>query len=124
MDQGLLVTSGHKLIELLAASGMKIRGAMWVRNPELGTWRLWLVPEKNFKDKREFYRRIAEVISHNRTTVSGIDVSDTEFIQDSHPAMKAMKSLFKVTTGGAIHMSGSQVNGFYLPEGIILQMDL
>jgi hypothetical protein len=124
MDQSSLVTTGHRLVEALETAGMKIRAAMWVNNTETGSWKLWLVPEKSLKDKREFYRRVAEVISKDRNAYSDIDISDTEFIQDTHPAIKAMKSLFRVTGLSQIHVTRNLMNGYFLPDGIILRMDL
>jgi hypothetical protein len=123
VDQSVLVSSGHKLIDLLAAAGMEARAALWVHAPETDTWRLWIVPDKSIKDKRDFYRRVAEVISKHRDEISGIDVADTEFVSETHPAIVALRRLAKVTDHGAVHLANTKLNGFFLPTAIILKMN-
>jgi hypothetical protein len=122
MDQSL--TAGHRLVDALEAAGLNIRAAIWVNNSETGSWKLWLVPDKSLKDRREFYRRVAEVISKDRSMYSDIDISDTEFVQDTHPAIKALKGIFRVKDRGQIHLKQNQMNGYFMPDGIILKMDL
>jgi hypothetical protein len=123
VDQDILVSSGHKLIDLLAAAKMDIRAAVWIHAPETDTWRFWIVPEKSVKDKREFYRRAAEVISKNRDTLSNIDISDTEFVTESHPAIAALKRMFKAKGHSTIQLEACSLNGFFISRAIILQMD-
>lgn len=123
MDKTTLVTNGHRLLDLLLTAGIRSRAALWVHNPEVDIWRLWIVPNPDLTDKREFYRRVAEVISANRNDLPGMDVSDIEYVSDKHPAVRALSLLVKVTTGASVQMSNTNFGGFYLPDCIILQMD-
>jgi hypothetical protein len=68
--------------------------------------------------------RLAEIITKNRSELGGIDASDTEMVLDSHPAMKGLKNFIRAPGLGSIHFSGNRFNGFYLPDGIILRVDL
>lgn len=123
MDKNLLVSSGHALIDALDRSGQPPRIAMWVHNTDMDTWKLWIVPDKSITDKREFYRRVAEIISKNRPAFGGIDASDTEMVLDSHPAMRGLARFIKVPGMSAVAFSGNTFNGFYLPDGLILRVN-
>lgn len=124
MDQEILVTSGHALVKALDNDGLSPRIAMWVHNVDTDTWKLWIVPPKDMNDKREFYRRISEVISRNYDSIGGIDASNAEMIADNHPAMKGLSGFIKCKGLGSICFTGNRFNGFYLPDGIILRSDL
>jgi hypothetical protein len=75
-------------------------------------------------DKHEFYRRISVIVAKNRASLGGIDASDTEMILDTHPAVKGLKVFMRAPGLSSIHFSGNRFNGFYLPDGIILRIDL
>ena len=124
MDQNTLVSSGHALLKRLDAAGLQPRLAMWVHNTEMDTWKLWLVPPTGVLDKQDFYRQVAQIVSKHRAELGGIDVSDTEMILDTHPAVRGLKAFIKAPGLGNISFSGNRFNGFYLPDGIILRVDL
>ncbi|TQF37515.1 hypothetical protein UNPF46_19190 [Bradyrhizobium sp. UNPF46] len=111
------------LVELLTQNKMAPRAALWVVNPESNIWRLWIVPSVDIKDKHEFYRRAAEIISKHRTELPDLEISDLEFLQEKHPAIQALKKLTKVTGGGTVSLQSSTLNGFYLPDSLILEMN-
>ena len=122
MDQNVLVSSGHALVRALDAAGIPPKVAMWAHNTETDTWKLWLVPPANITDKREFYRKVAEVISRNRTEMGGIDVSDTEMLPDTHPAVVGLKAFITMPGLGTVNFSGNRLNDYYLPDGVILRV--
>lgn len=124
MDQNVLVGSGHALVRALDRSGFPPRLAMWVHNADTDTWRLWIVPNASMKDKRDFYRRVSEIVSQNRAELGGIDASDTEMVADTHPAVRGLSKIMKAPGLSSISFSGNKFNGFYLPDGIILRADL
>lgn len=124
MDQNILVSSGHSLVRAMDEAGLSPRIAMWVHSSDTDTWKLWLVPPPGLNDKREFYRKLAEVISSNRDRLPGIEVSDTEMVADTHPAMTGLGRFFKVLGLSGIQFSGNRFNGYYLPDGIILRSNL
>jgi hypothetical protein len=124
MDQAVLVRSGHLLIRELDKAGLAPRAAMWVHNTETDTWKLWVVPPAALTDKREFYRRIAELVTHHRSELGGIEASDAEMILDEHPGMQGLKRFIKAEGLSAITFAGNKFNDYYLPEGIILRMAL
>lgn len=124
MDQSLLVTSGHQLVDLLRDRGLNIKAALWFHNVDADSWRLWIVPSKEMKDKHEFYRIVSETISAHRASLPGIDASDTELIPENHPVISALKGSFKVTGRSTISIESSYFNGFYLPRAIVIEYDL
>ncbi|WP_156435448.1 hypothetical protein [Bradyrhizobium lablabi] len=124
MDQGTLVRNGRRLLELLTENKLAPRAAVWVSSPETGIWRLWIVPSKDLKDKHEFYRRTSEIISKNRVDFPDFEISDIEFVSESHPAILALKRFAKVTGGSTVQIQSSMVDGFYLPDCIVLEMNL
>ncbi len=124
MDQTALVTAGHKLVDAMARHGLPPRAAMWVHNTDTDTWRLWIVPPAGMTDKRDFYRQAAVLISEETDAFSGLDVSDIEMVSSEHPALKGLSREFRVKGRRDIHISSTNLNGFYLPDGIILEMNL
>jgi hypothetical protein len=121
VDKNLLVENGHRLIKALEKRGVALKAAVWVYYTDADTWRLWLVPQTAC-DKRAFYRQVAEAISENRETLQGIDASDTEFVSETHPAISGLRAIVRMEGLGSLQMSSNMLNGFYLPDGIILKM--
>jgi hypothetical protein len=124
MDQNTLVSSGQALVSAMDAEGFGPRLAMWVHNTDTDTWKLWLVPPTGKKDKADFYRRIARIVSANRTKLGGLDASDTEMILDDHTAVQGLSKFIRAPGVNSISFSGNRFNGFYVPDGIILRSDL
>ncbi len=124
MDQNTLVSSGHALVTEMDATGFSPRVAMWVHNTDTDTWKLWLVPPKGSKDKADFYRRIAQIVSAHRAEVGNLDASDTEMALDTHPAVQGISQFMRISGLGAAHFSGNRFNGYYLPDGIIMRSNL
>jgi predicted dithiol-disulfide oxidoreductase (DUF899 family) len=122
VDTSLLVESGRIFLNILDSEGVKPRAAMWVHNRDTETWRLWIVPPKDIKDKRQFYRRIAEAITKHRAKLPSLEASDTEYVLETHPAIQALSQTFQVKGTSSIYVSDNMLNGFYLPDGIILRM--
>ncbi len=124
MDQEVLVTSGQELVRLLDTTKARPAAAMWIHYSDTDTWKLWLVPEDRQIEKRDFYRTVAEAISLNRDILHGIDVSSVELVSASHPAMLGMKSFLRMPGIGSAQLSGNTWNGFFLPEGIAIRVNL
>jgi len=124
MDQTFLVKAGKALVQTLTSAGFPPRAAVWVYKPELDMWKLWIVPHPSLTDKREFYRRIATSISENPTEMADLDAGDVEMVSADHPAIEGLSKMFRVV--GAIHVriSDNVLNGFYLPDGIVLHLNL
>jgi hypothetical protein len=122
MDQEALVTSGHELVRLFDQTVIKPRAAMWVFNPDLDVWRLWIVPAANNTNKQEFYRIASDLISKNRDKMQGLDVSSVELKDEKHPAMVGMSRVIRMEGLGSGHFSNNRFNDFYLPDGIVLRM--
>lgn len=123
MDQTVLVAAAQELTRRLDATKVKPRAVMWVHETETDTWRLWIVPDQAISDKREFYRIVAEAITQNET-LQGLDVGSTEFVSESHPAIRGMGAFLKMPGIGSASFSGNRFNHFYLPDGIVIRMDL
>lgn len=123
MDQTLLVTKGQRLVALLDKTAAKPRAAMWVHYPDSDTWKLWIVPHEEVRDKREFYLIVADVISRDKE-LEGLDVSATEFVREDHPAMRGMQKVLRMPGLGSAHFTANSLDGYYLPDGIVLRMDI
>lgn len=124
MDQSLLVRSGHALIDLLEANGITPSAAMWVKGSDVDIWKFWVVLHDGNIDKRDFYRRVSELISKNSINFQDIDASYIELIPSNHPAVQALSKMFRISGKSDIHVQSNMLNGFYLPDGIILRMDI
>ena len=124
MDPEVLVKSGQALVKAMDAAGFAPRAALWIFNPEAEDWKLWLVPPKGTVDKRDFYRRVAEIITANREDLPGIEVSDTEMIPDNHPAMVRFKVLVRAEGLTSAFFERVVMNGYLLPKCIVLRVAL
>ena len=124
MDQNTLVSGGHALIKAMDDVGLHPRVAMWVHYADTDSWKLWIVPPPGLTDKREFYRRVSEIVSSRRTELGGIDASDTEMVLDTHPAMQGIGRFIRQPGLGSTFFAGNRFNGYYLPQGIILRSEL
>jgi hypothetical protein len=124
MDQNALVTSGHVVVRALDESGTPPPAAVWVHSPDTDTWKLWIVPDPEITDERDFYRRISEIVSKHRDQLGGIDAADTKMVDQRHPAISGLSRLLRLPGLGNAYFSGNRFNGYYLPEGIVLRMDL
>lgn len=122
MDTNLLVESGRKLLAILDREGIKLRAAMWAHNRDTERWRLWMVPTEEVPDKWEFYRRFAEAIAKHRGELAGFDIGDAELVSANHPAISALGRSFHIEDEPSVFVSDNMLNGFYLPDGIILRM--
>ncbi len=122
MDKDLLVSNGTKLVQWLDASKLKPRAAMWVFNSEIESWRLWIVPSKEIKDKSEFYLILSDIISEHRDEIPGFDISEVEYKEDNHPAVIGLGTILRMEGLGSAHLSNNYFNGFLLPDGIVLRM--
>lgn len=122
MDHTFLVTKGQKLVELLDATPVKPQAALWVHSPDNDRWKLWIVPDRSMRNKRAFYQIVAETIGASEY-LTGLDASSTEFVHEEHPAIQSMRKTIRVSDTSEIHFSANMLNGYYLPESIVLRMD-
>jgi hypothetical protein len=123
MDQNVLVTAGRNIVSFLDEEGIPPRAALWVYSTDNGTWKFWVVPPQSIKDQREFYRHIARGVSQNRDKMGGVDASDVEMVKDTHPAIQALSRVIRARDAD-VRMTNNMLNGFFLPDGIVLRMDL
>jgi hypothetical protein len=124
MDKNTLVSSGHALVRAMDATGFSPRFAMWVHNNDTDTWKLWLVPPVGHKDKLDFYRRIANIVSTHHAELGGLSASDTEMIPDSHPTLSGLKRFIRMPGLGSASLTANLFNGYLLPDGIVLRSNL
>lgn len=124
MDTDILVKQASALTKRLDETKAIPRAVMWVHNLDAGIWRLWIVPPAGLTDKREFYRIMAETISQYTSDMHGLDVGSIEMVQADHPAMKGLGAFIKMPDIGSAHFSGNRFNGFYLPDGIVIRMNI
>ncbi len=124
MDQTLLVKAGHTIVRGLDESGHSPRAALWVYAPETDTWKLWLVLDKAMVDIRRFYRLLSDIARQHRDELGDIDAGDTTLVPAEHPAIQGLRRLMRMPGLGSAVLSNNRLNGFYLPEAIVLRMDV
>jgi hypothetical protein len=124
VDKEVLVTTGQALIQMLDQTPVKPRVAMWVYNPDMDVWRLWILPDSKLTDKQAFYRILAELISKHRDQLQGLDISAIELKDEKHPALMGLRGFVRAEGLTSVHVSNNRFNDFYLPDGIILRMAL
>jgi len=124
MDQGTLVRNGQNLVRFLDQTPAKPRFAMWVNFSDTDSWKLWIVPAKEMKDKREFYFTVADTVSQHRDELAGLDIGAVEFTGEGKPVVRAMKSFINMPGIGSANVAGNRFNGVFLPDGIVIRSNL
>jgi hypothetical protein len=126
VDQEILVKAGHTIVKALDNEGAAPRAALWVHATDTDTWKFWILPHTGMEDKRDFYRRLAMIVSKNRDSLGGIDAADVELITDEHPVIKSLREsrAFRITGLSGVLVQSSTFNGYYLAEALILRMIL
>ncbi|MGE7368030.1 hypothetical protein ACQKKX_03035 [Neorhizobium sp. NPDC001467] len=124
MDKELLVAAGHEMVRALDHGSIKPKAALWVYSADTDIWKLWVVPGEKKTDKMEFYREVADAITKNRDRMHGIDISAIEMVPDDSPVIQGMKFFMKMPGLGSASMSNNTVNGVYIPDGVVLRMDV
>jgi hypothetical protein len=97
---------------------------MWVYKADLDAWKLLIVPGKSYSDVREFYHLLSSVVSEHRLELDPVDTADVEMAKDTHPAVKAINSLIKITGDSTFIAEKSNFGGVYLDKLIVLHMDV
>lgn len=124
MDHSTLVSAGRLIIIELATRNLQPRAAVWVRLADTDVWKFWIVPPASLTDNHRFYRIIASIISKHRPALGGVDASDIQMVSETHPAIKGLQRAVRVTGQSVITIKDSVFFGFYLPEAIVLEMNL
>jgi hypothetical protein len=124
MDQSFLVKAGHVLVKALDDQQQAPRAAVWVHNTDTDTWKLWIVPHTPVKDWQDFYRQLSTIVTQHRNELGDVDAADVELVGEDHPGIKGLKAFMKMPGLGSAHLSNNRLNGFFLPEGIVLRMDV
>lgn len=123
MDQSLLVRNGHRLLDLLDRSGLPAEVAIWFHDTNIDVWRLWIVPRGPAPDKRDFYLKLSQIVGGADPETVGVDTADVQLMRADHPAIRALSRMFRVTGMSDVPISNNMLDGFFVPEGIILRMD-
>jgi len=118
------VKNGQTLVKLMSEAGVPPRAALWVHTPDTDIWRLWIVPHKTINDKREFYLSLSQLIAKHPKDLESFDASDAELVSADHPAIKGLSKLMRVEGINSVHMSNNLLDGYYLPDGIVIRLAL
>ncbi len=123
MDQNALVKDGCSLVRYLDETEVRPKAAVWAHSPDTDTWKLWIVPHDPLSEP-EFYNQVSRVLSDHRDEMQGLDISTVEQKKPDHPAIKGLGSIIRFEGLGPLQFSNNMLNGFYLPDGIVLRMAL
>ena len=118
------VSAAQRLTRLLDASGIPPRAVVWAYESDRRAWRLWIVPPAGLSDKREFYLRLADVFAANASALVGFDLGEVQFVRDDHPAIRGLAKMFRLPGVNDAYVSDNVLNGYYLPDAIVIRVDL
>lgn len=108
----------------MAERGMPVRAALWLHETDDDRWNLWLVPSKTLTSQWDFYHTVVKVVAENRRRFHNFDPADVALAKEDHPAWPGLAELMKVRGEKDIELRNNLVNGFYIPEGILLDVNL
>jgi hypothetical protein len=123
MDKDAMVKSAHALIDSLEEKGHRPKFVMWVHKGDSDTWKLWLKPDKDLADQQQFYRTLSSIMADEPFVELGITAGDVEFLPQDHLASKSVASVIRSTGKGSITMSQNVLNGFLIPDGILVRSE-
>lgn len=118
------VSVAQRLTKFMDESGTPPRAVLWAYESDRKAWRLWVVPPAGLIEKREFYLRLADVYAAHASALTGFDLGEVQFVRDDHPAIRGLAKLFRLPGINDAIVSDNVLNGYYLPEAIIIRMDL
>jgi hypothetical protein len=116
------VTAAQRLVALLDSEGLAPRAALWVYEANRESWRLWIVPPKGMVDKRAFYLQLAKLFAARSEELPGLDLGEVQFMTDDHPAIVGLGRVVKITGVSDARLSNNVVDGYFIPEAIVIRM--
>lgn len=116
--------AGDRLVQLMDRAGQPPRAALWVYSADHERWRLWLVPRTGARENQidENYLKIAELMNSNQDELQGLDIGDIEFVDSQHPAIAGLSKALRIDGLGRVPLYGRLMDGYYLPESIVMRM--
>lgn len=81
-----------------------------------------MVPPSGVADKRAFYLRVA-CVQASHTDVQTPDSGELQFVEAGHRAIVGLGKFIRIRDG-AIPMRANMFDGFFLPDCVVLRMDL
>lgn len=116
------VRAAQVLVGLLDEAGLKPRAALWTYTSDTDSWRLWIVPPVQISDKREFYLRLADVFAAHGDELAGLDSGEVQFVDARHPVIQGLRRIFRAAGLAEIRFTNNVLNGYFLPDAVILRM--
>jgi hypothetical protein len=127
MDTSALVREGKRLIELMDGAGLSPKAAILVPDSETGTWRIWVVPPKEEYLKISqfnYHGKISSTIVDHQDQFSLLTGGDVDLRSAEHPAIRALAVVVRLDGIGDVHLRAIAINGFFVPDCIVLRMAL
>jgi hypothetical protein len=118
------ISVAQRLTKFLDESGTSPRAVVWAYESDRKAWRLWVVPPAGLGEKREFYLRLADVYAAHSGELAGFDLGEVQFVRDDHPAIRGLAAMFRLPGVNDAIVSDNVLNGYYLPDAIVIRMDL
>jgi hypothetical protein len=118
------IAAAQRLVGLLDAAGMRPRAVVWTFTSERDSWRLWIVPPVAIADKREFYLKLAQIFGTHAADLAGLDLGEIQYVSDSHPVIRGLNSILHFDGTGDARISNNSLNGFFLPEAVVVRMNI
>ncbi len=116
------VRAAQALMRLMDGAGLRPRAALWTYTSETDSWRLWIVPPAGILDKREFYLRLADVFAAHTNELIGLDIGEVQYVDAKHPVIQGLGRILRAEGPAEIRFSNNMLNGYFLPDAVVLRM--
>ncbi len=121
-----MMESGQHFVSLLDANDMKPLAAFWIYNQDHDEWLLLAGHVHGIgNDDAAFSSAVSEIISANRASLPGLDVSDVVLALDNAPILELLNSV--VNTGDeilGINFSNETINGKVIDGVYLYRMNI
>jgi hypothetical protein len=81
-----------------------------------------VVPPPELDDKRAFYLQVARIVAEHQSELSGFDIGELQFVRADHPAIRGLRTFVRVDGVSDIRMTNNLLNGYLLPDSVIVRM--
>ena len=116
------VRGAQSLVRFMDESGLRPRAALWTYTSDTDSWKLWIVPPIGLTDKREFYLRLADIFAAHAEQLTGLGAGEVQFVDAEHPVIRGLGKIFQAEGPGEIRFTNNLLNGYFLPDAVIIRM--
>lgn len=122
MDQSSRVIVGREVVAELQREMFSFFAVLWVREEDEQRWQLWVVP-RTYNGSREFYTVMSRVLANLRKRSVALDISDVRPIEPNSSVAIGLRRYGRVRPDFPVRLYSTNLERYYVGEGLLLYHD-